>query len=309
MRSASTPSTPRPVSNRSIARLWPIRRGRLIVPRSTSGTPKRRQYTPSDASTAATRRSHHSASSRPPATAGPSIAAMTGFDSAAGSGPSDPDRRRDTGPPITVGERLEVGAGAEVATRTGEHGDGQRLVGVEVDERVEQRRGGDGVDGVAPFRAIDGDDANRPSSSSSTRTSRCGRLPERQPAGLSSEDSPTDRQPDCREYAAIDVPDVRQRGVLRLMQCVVCETVLAIEVGGDGSLTLADAAVVGSMPDARLVALQLAPDRRTRSAPAASSSTPASMPTTPCWFRSSPPSAGRWPSSACSASTGRRTRR
>ena len=35
------------------------------------------------------------------------------------------------------------------------------------------------------------------------------------------------------------------------MQCVVCETVLAVEVGGDGSLTLADAAAVGSMPDAR----------------------------------------------------------
>ena len=43
MRSASAPSTPRPVRIRSIARLWPMRRGRRIVPRSTSGTPKRRQ--------------------------------------------------------------------------------------------------------------------------------------------------------------------------------------------------------------------------------------------------------------------------
>src|SRR5215472_27632 len=80
MRSASSPEMPRPVRIRSIARLWPIRRGSRIVPRSISGTPNRRQYTPKTASRAATRRSHQSASSSPPATAGPSIAAMTGFD-------------------------------------------------------------------------------------------------------------------------------------------------------------------------------------------------------------------------------------
>ena len=34
---------PRPVRIRSMARLWPISRGRRTVPRSTSGTPKRRQ--------------------------------------------------------------------------------------------------------------------------------------------------------------------------------------------------------------------------------------------------------------------------
>ena len=45
--SASSPPTPRPVRIRSIARLWPMSRGSRIVPRSTSGTPKRRQYTPS----------------------------------------------------------------------------------------------------------------------------------------------------------------------------------------------------------------------------------------------------------------------
>ena len=43
IRSASVPSTPRPVRIRSIARLWPISRGRRTVPRSTSGTPNRRQ--------------------------------------------------------------------------------------------------------------------------------------------------------------------------------------------------------------------------------------------------------------------------
>ena len=50
-----------------------------MVPPSISGTPKRRQKTPKTAFSAATRRSHHSASSRPPATACPSTAAMTGL--------------------------------------------------------------------------------------------------------------------------------------------------------------------------------------------------------------------------------------
>src|SRR5437763_7360679 len=43
MRSASSPEMPRPVRIRSIARLWPLRRGSRIVPRSSRGTPKRRQ--------------------------------------------------------------------------------------------------------------------------------------------------------------------------------------------------------------------------------------------------------------------------
>ena len=69
MRSASSPLTPRPVRMRSSACEWPIRRGRRTVPPSMSGTPQRRQNTPNTASRAATRRSHHSASSSPPATA------------------------------------------------------------------------------------------------------------------------------------------------------------------------------------------------------------------------------------------------
>ena len=43
-------------------------------------------------------------------------------------------------PPVTVGERLEVGAGAEVPAGAGEHGDGRRVVGVERLERREQQR-------------------------------------------------------------------------------------------------------------------------------------------------------------------------
>src|SRR5215471_15282291 len=79
IRSASAPPTGRPVRIRSIACEWPMRRGRRIVPRSISGTPKRRQKMPKVASCATTRKSAHSASSMPPATAKPSIAAITGF--------------------------------------------------------------------------------------------------------------------------------------------------------------------------------------------------------------------------------------
>ena len=69
MRSASSPSTPRPVRMRSSAWDWPMSRGRRTVPPSMSGTPQRRQNTPNTASRAATRRSHQIASSSPPATA------------------------------------------------------------------------------------------------------------------------------------------------------------------------------------------------------------------------------------------------
>ena len=51
---------------------------RGTVPPSISGTPQRRQYTPNVAPRSTTRRSHHRASSRPPATALPATAAITG---------------------------------------------------------------------------------------------------------------------------------------------------------------------------------------------------------------------------------------
>ena len=113
IRSASSAGTGRPVRIRSIARLLPISRGRRTVPPSMSGTPHRRQNTPKTASSAATRRSHQSASSRPPATAYPSIAAITGFDSRS---------RVGSHRPVALGvdpvvHRLEVGARAERPAR------------------------------------------------------------------------------------------------------------------------------------------------------------------------------------------------
>ena len=63
----------------SIARLVPMSRGSRTVPPSISGTPQRRQKTPNTPVSSAIRRSHHKASSRPPATAYPDTAAMTGL--------------------------------------------------------------------------------------------------------------------------------------------------------------------------------------------------------------------------------------
>jgi len=68
MAHASSAGTGLPAGIRSMARDMPIRRGRRTVPPSMRGTPHRRQKTPNTASDAATRRSAHSASSKPPAT-------------------------------------------------------------------------------------------------------------------------------------------------------------------------------------------------------------------------------------------------
>src|SRR6185437_13518927 len=87
---ASRAPTSRPVRIMSSARLWPINRGSRTVPPSISGTPQRRQNTPNFAVSDATRRSHHSASSSPPATAYPSTAAITGLESKCRVGPIGP---------------------------------------------------------------------------------------------------------------------------------------------------------------------------------------------------------------------------
>ena len=71
-------------------------RGRRCVPPSISGTPKRRSVNPSLASSVAMRRSHQSASSRPPARHQPEIAAIAGLGEirrVKPSGPSSSSRR------------------------------------------------------------------------------------------------------------------------------------------------------------------------------------------------------------------------
>jgi len=73
-----------------MARPCPTSRGSLTVPPSIKGTPHRRQNTPNVDEAAATRRSHQTASSNPPATACPSIAATTGLVSRVRVGPIGP---------------------------------------------------------------------------------------------------------------------------------------------------------------------------------------------------------------------------
>ena len=99
---ASSAGTGRPVRIRSMARLSPISRGSRTVPPSISGTPQRRQNTPSVASDSATRRSHQSANSRPPATAYPEIAAITGLLSVIRVGPIGPSPSGSTRLPLGV---------------------------------------------------------------------------------------------------------------------------------------------------------------------------------------------------------------
>ena len=69
----------RPVSSSSFARPTPTIRGRRCVPPVLGVTASRTSGSPSLAVSAATRRSQHSASSSPPPSASPSIAAIVGI--------------------------------------------------------------------------------------------------------------------------------------------------------------------------------------------------------------------------------------
>ena len=136
-------------------------RGSRTVPPSTSGTPHRRQNTPKTASSAATRRSHHSASSSPPATAWPSIAAITGLRKVMRVGPIGPS-------PSSATRLMRAPPGSAIALRSApaqkvpsapvSTATASRVVGVEAGEGVDQRVGGRTVDRVASLGAVDGDD-------------------------------------------------------------------------------------------------------------------------------------------------------
>ena len=78
----------------------------------------------------------------PPATAKPSTAAITGFDSRSRLGPIGAIESMAADLALLVGiarcHRLEVGAGAEIAAGAGEHRDRRCFVGIEREERVVQ---------------------------------------------------------------------------------------------------------------------------------------------------------------------------
>ena len=82
------------------------------------------------------------------------------------------------------GDRLEVGAGAERAGGTGEHGDRQRLVFLEQPERRRQPGCRRPVDGVAGVRPVDRDHAHRPVELDVHRFAAAGPLVARHPANV-----------------------------------------------------------------------------------------------------------------------------
>ena len=144
----------RPVRIRSSARPRPTMRGRRWVPPSISGTPQRRSGKPRVEPSAAIRRSHHSASSRPPARHQPGDGGDRGLGRREAREAERALRGRRGGPEGL--DRLEVGAGAERdVAGAGEHEHARLVVGLEAAVAVAQRLGGRAVDRVAALRAVD----------------------------------------------------------------------------------------------------------------------------------------------------------
>ena len=133
-------------------------RGSRTVPPSISGTPHRRQKTPNVASSAATRRSHQSASSRPPATAYPSTAAITGLLRRRRVGPIGPSPSGSTRLSIAFRSApAQKVPPAPVSTATL-----WAAVGLERAERRGERVGRGAVDGVAGLGPVEDDRRHRP---------------------------------------------------------------------------------------------------------------------------------------------------
>ena len=110
---------------------------------------------PSLAPSAATIRSQARAISSPPATAKPSIAAISGFAARL----LDDAREAPAPCPWTLArrERLQIHAGAEALALAGDHADAEPLVAVELVERGGHRLCHRQVDGVARVGAVQGD--------------------------------------------------------------------------------------------------------------------------------------------------------
>ena len=121
-----------------------------------SGTPKRRLKRPKTAERAAILRSHHSASSIPPATAGPSIAAITGFPSLSRVGPigpNSPSGSMGRVSPSAIALRsapAQNAPPAPVSTATSAFGSASKRL-----EGVKQGARGREVDRIAPLGPFD----------------------------------------------------------------------------------------------------------------------------------------------------------
>ena len=167
MRSASTPSTPRPVRIRSS--------GAAVAdqPREPDGATVHQRHTPTAAVHAERRvvRRHPEVGPAREFQASCHRVALDGGDHRLGELQAGRTHRSERPDDLlrcdvehrvaaAVGDRREVGAGAERAVGAGQDGDRDRVVTVEVDEHVVEQLCGRPVDGVAHLGPVDGDDAN-----------------------------------------------------------------------------------------------------------------------------------------------------
>src|SRR5215212_8553208 len=141
-----------PVSAISIATWYGMRLGRRMSAPPAATSERLASGIPMRASRAATMRSQASAISNPPATAKPSMAAMSGL-SAALCKPAVAHPW-----PLAGGERLEVHAGAEALAGAGQDADGDVVGFVEVVERRGDAFGQRQIHGVARVGAVEGDE-------------------------------------------------------------------------------------------------------------------------------------------------------
>ena len=99
-----------------------------MSPRCASGIPNREV-------SAATTRSHDSTISKPPASAGPLTAAISGFGKSRVATPANPPLPRAMSMPRPGRDDLQVGARGEHLARAGEHDRAQVGVGLDLVER------------------------------------------------------------------------------------------------------------------------------------------------------------------------------
>ena len=149
--SASDAGTPGPCSTHSAAWLMPTIRGRNHDEHASGTMPRRANTKPSFAFSDASRMSIGSVIVTPTPTAGPLIAAMTGFvdcEDPQGHQPAPVARRPPGGPAASPPPPwakvspppAEVGAGAEAATAAGDDDGAHVVVGVGVVERRRSSR-------------------------------------------------------------------------------------------------------------------------------------------------------------------------
>ena len=138
MASASAAPTNRPVKISSLARLGPISRVSRWVPPAPGMMPSLISGWPSIASSAAIRMSAHSASSQPPPSAYPLIAATTGLRIRA-TAAKCPAARRECAHHVGVRQAchlLDVGPGGENLLAAGQHDGGDVVAAVALAGRL-----------------------------------------------------------------------------------------------------------------------------------------------------------------------------